>query len=440
MASALPFLMFLVLVVLIMSGYPVAFTLAGTAIFFSLIAYGLDIFYLSDFAFIPPRIYGIMSNPTLMAVPLFIFMGSMLEKSRIAEELLGSMERVFGSIRGGLAISVILVGTLLAAATGICGATVVTMGVLSLPTMLRRGYNKELATGTIVASGTLGQIIPPSIVLVLLGSILNVDVGDLFIGAIIPGFLLVFLYIIYIALRSFLQPHLTPLSSKEELKQKISIQELCKSILVPVSLIIIVLGSIFVGLASPTEAAGCGALGVVLIVALKRSFNMSILKGALRETTSITSMVFMILVASQFFGLVFRGLNGDQIISDFIMNLSLSPGLVLFTVLFIIFILGFFLDFFEICFIVLPIVTPILIALEYDPLWLAIVFAVNIQTSFLTPPFGFALFYLKGVCPPEVSTLDLYRGVVPFILIQLLVLLLVVIFPETVIWLPKVFF
>ncbi len=444
MIDLLPILMFAVLLMAIMLGYPVAFTLAGTAILFGLIGYGLDVFYISDFAFAPTRIFGVMNNITLMAVPLFVFMGFMLERSKLAEELLRSMEQLFGNIRGGLAISVVIVGMLLAAATGIVGATVITMGVLSLPTMLQRKYSPELATGVIAASGTLGQIIPPSIVLVLLGDIMNVDVGDLFTGALLPGILLVSLYILYIALRTFLNPSLAPSLRDESTgatnSPKIQIQTLLGALLPPAALILIVLGSIFLGFASPTEAAACGALGAIVIAAAKRRINWGILKDVSSETTTVTAMVFMILIGAQFFGIVFRGLAGDELIAGFIQDMELNRHIVLISVLFLIFLLGFFLDFFEVCFIVLPIVSPILVRLGFDPIWLAILFAVNLQTSFLTPPFGFALFYLKGVAPPEISTTHLYRGIIPFVVIQILALVLLYLAPELALWLPQTVF
>lgn len=434
MIELLPLLMFAVLLGAILLGYPVAFTLAGTAIIFGLIGYACDIFYLSDFGFAPTRIFGVMNNITLMAVPLFVFMGFMLERSKLAEELLRSMEKVFQGIRGGLAIAVILVGMLLAAATGIVGATVITMGVLSLPTMLKRNYSPELATGVIAASGTLGQIIPPSIVLVLLGDIMNVDVGDLFTGALIPGLLLVGLYATYVVARVFLNPALAPTDSKERIR--IDWRELASTLLPPGGLILIVLGSIFMGMASPTEAAACGALGAVGIAALKGRVSFRILDSVCRETASVTAMVFMILVGAQFFGIVFRGLAGDELISTFIQDMNFNRHVVLIAVLLLIFLLGFFLDFFEVCFIVLPIVSPILVDLGFDPVWLAILFAINLQTSFLTPPFGFALFYLKGVAPPEITTGHLYRGIIPFVLIQILGLACIYAMPQLALWLP----
>lgn len=439
MTEFLPLLLFIALLGGILLGYPVAFTLAGTAIIFGVIGHYLDVFYLSDFAFAPNRIFGVMSNVTLMAVPLFVFMGITLEKSQLAEELLRSMENLCSRVRGGLALSVIFVGALLAAATGIVGATVVTMGALSLPTMLKRSYNKELTTGVIAASGTLGQIIPPSIVLVLLGDVMNVDVGDLFTGALIPGLLLVALYISYVLIRVALQPSLAPALPTEAQHQgsRPSVKETLQALVPTTALIVIVLGSIFSGLASPTEAAGCGALGAILVAVAKRKFSWSLLRSAASETVSLTGMVFMILIGAQFFGIVFRGLDGDAWIGGLIESAALNPHAVLLFVLLLIFILGFFLDFFEICFIVLPIVTPILTGFGFDPVWLAILIAINLQTSFLTPPFGFALFYLKGVAPTEVKTSHIYKGIIPFVLIQLFGLFLVYLFPKLALWLPQ---
>ena len=438
LATLLPFLMFFCLLGLILTGFPVAFTLMGTALVFGALGWWLDLFYFSDFAFVPARIFGIMSNITLMAVPLFVFMGVMLEKSQLAEELLRSMERLCGRLRGGMALSVIVVGMLLAAATGIVGATVVTMGVLSLPAMMKRKYSHELVTGTIAASGTLGQIIPPSIVLVLLGDIMNVDVGDLFTGALLPGLLLVGLYAAYVLGRVVLQPELAPLPPADETADtRGAWREACRSLLPTAGLIVIVLGSIFAGMASPTEAAACGALGATLISLLKGRLRLSVLRSVMDETTTTTTMVFMILIGAQFFGVVFRGLAGDQIITDLITHMEVSPHLVLLLVLLLLFVLGFFLDFFEVCFIVLPIVTPLLISLGFSPIWLAVLFGINLQTSFLTPPFGFALFYLKGVAPPEITTAQIYRGIIPFVLLQLLGLAIVYFYPAIVLWLPE---
>ncbi len=440
METALPFLMFVALIFVLLSGFPVAFGLGGVAILFGYVGHSLDLFYLSDFEFVPSKIFGIMSNVTLLAVPLFIFMGIMLERSGIAEELLTTMELVCRKIRGGLTISIVLVGALLAASTGIVGATVVTMGVLSLPTLLKRGYSKEFSCGTIATAGTLGQIIPPSIVLVLLGDMMNVDVGDLFIGAIIPGLFLVALYLLYIFIRTTLQPELAPLLAEEDqrtLSQREYAVLLLTSLVPPTLLMVVVLGSILGGVASPTEAAACGAIGALVLTWAKKKLSLQTLSSVLHSTTQITAMVFLLLIGAQFFSVVFRGLAGDEIIMEFVSSLQVSKHLVLLAIMVLMFVLGFFLDFIEICFIVVPIVTPLLYALGFDPLWLAILIAINLQTSFLTPPFGFSLFYLKGVAPAEVTTLHIYRGVVPFVLLQIFALVVLWLFPSMVTWLPK---
>jgi len=436
----LPLAMFAVLLGLLMLGFPVAFTIAGTALLFALIGAALDIFRLTDFIFIPSRIFGIVQNITLIAVPLFVFMGTMLEGAGLAKELLESIQILFRRFRGGLAIAVVLVGMLLAASTGIVGATVVTMGTLSLPTMLKWRYNKELACGTIAASGTLGQIIPPSIVLVLLGDMMNVDVGDLFVGAIFPGLVLVGAYVVYILLRVWRRPEMAPMISEADmdLPQGLALwRHLGHSLLPPALLIFIVLGSILGGAASPTEASACGAGGALAITWAKRRLTMDILKSAMQKTALITSMVFTILIGAQFLGVVFRGLGGDDLVTSLIIESQIPHVYVLAFVMLLLFILGFFLDFIEICFIVIPLVAPLLIdQLGFNPLWLSILIAVNLQTSFLTPPFGFALFYLKGVAPPEIKTMDLYRGIIPFVLIQLAVLVLLFAFPQIILWLP----
>ena len=438
MEDYLALFMFPVLLVFLLSGYPVAFILSGTALLFSGLGYYLDLFYIEDLGFIPSRVFGIVSNFTLLAVPLFVFMGIALEKSGVAEELLKSISYLFRKFRASMAIAVVVVGALLAASTGIVGATVVTMGVLTLPTMLQSGYRKDLACGTIAASGTLGQIIPPSIVLVLLGDMMNVDVGDLFAGAIIPGLLLVALYIGYILSLSYLGGK--PMKVKEDRIETMASKDLFLALTPPLLLISLVLGTILFGMASPTEAASCGALGAVLIAVFKRKFSWQVCKSISIQAAQTSSMVFMILIGAQFFGIVFRGLGGDDLITDMISDLDLGPYWVLAALMLILFVLGFFLDFLEICFIVIPIVMPIMSGLGFDPLWLAVLIAVNLQTSFLTPPFGFALFYLKGVAPPEVSTSDIYRGIMPFVAIQMLALLVLVLFPQLVLWLPKQIF
>ena len=432
--------MFLALTILLMAGFPVTFTLLGVALTFGMIGFGWDFFNL-----LPLRIWGRMTNVTLAAVPLFVFMGVMLERSGLAEELLDTMGLLFGRLKGGLAISVVVVGALLGASTGIVGATVVTMGLLAVPTMLRRGYQKEMATGTVSASGTLGQIIPPSIVLVLIGDIVGVSVGDLFIGAVFPGLLLVGLFILYILIAAFLRPGVAPAISKEELAS-ISPKQLAarvgRALFPPLFLMVAVLGSIFAGIASPTEAAAVGAVGATLLTIVNKKFNMAILRDVMHTTVRLTCMVFIILCGAAAFGLVFRGLGGDEIVRDFLGGIAdkYSHGAVLAIVMTLIFFIGFFLDFIEITFIHVPVLAPIMIDFGYDPVWFCILLAVNLQTSFLTPPFGFSLFYLKAVTPPEVTTGHIYRGIIPFVLFQLIGLALVVFFPKLATWLPDVVF
>ena len=370
-----------------------------------------------------------MQNVVLLAVPLFVFMGLMLEKSGLAESMLNTMSALFGRIRGGLAVSVIIVGALLAASTGIVGATVVTMGLISLPTMLKNNYQVELATGTIVSSGTLGQIIPPSVVLVLLGSVLNVSVGDLFRAAFWPGMILVLSYIVYILIVSYVKPEVAPLNDENTTVQ-INLGQVLKAFLLPLLLILAVLGSIFTGIASPTEAAAVGALGAIISTLSQGRLNLKVLKDVMQGTTHLTSMVFLILIGATTFALVFRGLGGDRFLMDLIETSNLSGPLFLVLVMMVVFLLGFFIDFIEIIFIVVPVVTPIFIAYDMDLIWIGILLALNLQTSFLTPPFGFSLFYLKGVCPPEVKTSQIYRGVVPFLVIQVIVLSIAVIAPQ----------
>lgn len=435
MAEALPLLLFATVFILILAGYPVAFTLGGVAIIFGVFTSGPELFYL-----LPLRLFGTMQNFILIAVPLFVYMGVMLEKSGLAERLLETMAFLLARVRGGLALSVVAVGALLAASTGIVGATVVTMGLLSLPTMLKRGYSPKLATGTIASSGTLGQIIPPSIVLVLLGSVLNVSVGDLFTAAVIPGFVLVGAYVVYIFLKATLDPKSAPPLSREELaafREKNLFKEIVGAFVLPFLLILSVLGSIFAGIASPTEAAGVGAFGATLLTVFQGKFSLKVLQEVMRETTHLTCMVFIILAGATAFGLVFRDLGGDAYLVSLIEESNLSTYAFLALVMAIIFVAGFFIDFIEITFIIVPIIAPLFQKLGIDLVWIGILIAMNLQTSFLTPPFGFSLFYLKGVAPPEVKTSHLYRGIVPFILIQLAVLAAVIAFPELVLWLPE---
>ena len=432
----LPFIMFAAVFLMLLLGYPVALTLGGVSVIFGILAFGTDFFSL-----LPLRIWGTMTNYVLLAVPLFVFMGVMLEKSGIAEKLLETMGMLFGRFRGGLAISVVIVGGLLAASTGIVGATVVTMGLMSLPAMLKRGYDPELATGTIAASGTLGQIIPPSIVLVLLGSTLNVSVGDMFIGAIVPGFLLVCLYLLYITGLGVFRPELMPAMPVAEIqafKGSKPWKTIVEAFVIPFMLVIAVLGSIFAGIASPTEAAAIGAFGALLLTLFQRKLSLDVLKSVMRETTWLTSMVFIILVGASAFALVFRGMDGDRYLSEMIVQANLQPELFLVIVMTGVFIAGFFIDFIEIIFIVVPVVAPIFTLFGVDLLWVGVLLAMNLQASFLTPPFGFSLFYLKGVVPKEVTTGHLSRGIIPFIIIQFIVLVLVILFPELVTRLPEV--
>ena len=449
MIELLPFIMFLTVCLCLMAGYPVALTLAGTSFLFALIGAIVGIFDMAFLEAFPNRLFGIMENTTLIAVPLFIFMGVMLEKSKLSEDLLSSMADLFGGLKSGLGLSVVLVGALLAASTGIVGATVVTMGLMSLPTMLERGYHPSKATGLIAATGTLGQIIPPSIALVLLGDTLSnayqqaqlnmgifspktVSIGDLFLGAIVPGLILVFLYSGYLLLTS---------QSIKETQSRVldsnTIYTALKNLLPPVVLIIAVLGSILGGFATPTEAAGVGAFGATLLAIFKGKLNLFTLNVVSKNTVKVTSMVFFILIGAAIFSLVFRGFGGDTLVENFFEELPGGVFTATLIVMVVIFVLGFILDFIEITFVVVPIVGPVLLAMGLDPVWLGVMIAINLQTSFLTPPFGFALFYLRGVAPQSVQTIDMYRGVIPFIAIQLLLLISIWIFPGIATWLPS---
>jgi len=456
MIEYLSLFLFLAAVFVLLMGYSVAFSLAGTGLVFAGIGALTGHFDSVFLEAIPNRLFGVMNNEVLVAVPLFVFMGVMLEKSKIAEELLDTMSILFGPMRGGLGISVTVVGMLLAASTGIVGATVVTMGLLSLPTMLRRGYDPKVATGVICASGTLGQIIPPSIVLVLLGDVISsayqqsqidqgifspetVTVGDLFLGALIPGLLLVVAYILYIIFKAVVSPSSVPAIPQEERDAVENIWGKVLTVLFPPILLIgLVLGSILGGLATPTEAAAVGAVGAIILSMAKRSYSLSVLQEVMRSTTQVSSMVFIILVGASIFSLVFRGFGGDDMVRDFLTDLPGGVWGALAVVMLVMFLLGFFLDFIEITFVVVPIVAPILLAMGLDPVWLGIMIALNLQTSFLTPPFGFALFYLRGVAPESISTMQIYRGVVPFIIIQLCMLGLLALWPSLATWLPEV--
>ena len=427
--------MFAGMIAFLFAGYPVAFSLTFTGLFFGGLGVLSGLLRADFFDILPIRIWGTMTNYTLLAVPLFVFMGVVLEKSGLAEELLETMALLFGKIRGGIAISVVVVGAILAASTGIVGASVITMGLVSLPTMMRRGYDRQLICGTICASGTLGQIIPPSVILVLLGDIMGVSVGDLYIGAVLPGLVLVALYIIYIAILGRLRPDLAPAIPDAELRdfRAEALKRVTMALIPALVLIVAVLGAIFAGVATPTEAASVGAVGGIVLTMVKRKFSWAMLRNVMEATTRITSLAFIILVGANCFGLVFRGLNGDHLIQDFLKSLPLGPYGVLAVVMFVIFLLGFFIDFFEICFIHVPILTPVLVThFGFDPMWLGVVIGVNLQTSFLTPPFGFALSYLRGVAPPEIKTTDIYRGVVPFVALQLIGLTITIAFPQIV--------
>ncbi|MCP3866029.1 MAG: TRAP transporter large permease subunit, partial [Aestuariibacter sp.] len=433
-------------------GYPVALTLAGVSLIFAGIGAlvgGFDASYLTA---MPNRLFGIVSNETLIAVPLFVFMGVMLEKSKVAESLLVAMAALLGKYRSGMAVSVVLVGMLLAASTGIVGATVVTMGLLSLPSMLNRGYSPAFATGAICATGTLGQIIPPSIALILLGDVLSsayqkaqlsmgifspdsVSVGDLFVGALVPGLLLVVLYLIYVMVVGMKSGKSDDAATNIDAPATASAteepeQSLFSALVPPLLLIIVVLGSILAGFATPTEAAGVGASGALLLAAFKKQLSLAQLKVVTMDTTRMTAMVFMILIGASVFSLVFRGFGGEELIHGFLTELPGGVFGAMLVVMLVVFALGFILDFIEITFVVVPIVAPVLLVMGVDPVWLGIMLALNLQTSFLTPPFGFALFYLRGVAPPTILTSDIYRGVVPFIIIQIVLLIGLAIWPE----------
>ncbi|WP_323846183.1 TRAP transporter large permease subunit [Microbulbifer magnicolonia] len=450
MIELIPLLMFAAVCGLLMFGYPVAFTLGGTALLAAGLGIVAGVFDPELLRAFPDRLYGIMQNGTLVAVPLFVLMGVMLERARIAEELLVSLARVFARVPAGMAISVVVVGALLAASTGIVGATVVTMGLMSLPTMLKRGYSARLATGTICATGTLGQIIPPSIALVLLGDTLSnayqqaqlsagifnpqpVSVGDLFIGAIIPGLLLVAAYIVYLLFVARREPAAAPAGAGEA----VDLWQTLKSLLPPIALMLLVLGSIISGAATPTEAAAVGALGAGMLAYSRGALNWARAGEVGRSTLQVTAMVFAILIGASLFSLVFRGYDGEELVTGIFHSLPGGVFGATLLVMVVIFLLGFILDFIEITFVVVPIVGPVLLAMGVDPVWLGIMIAINLQTSFLTPPFGFALFYLRGVAPSEVATGAIYRGVMPFIAIQLLLLCVLALWPQLATWLPE---
>ena len=450
-------LMFFGVIGVLMLGFPVAFSLAGTALLFGLLGWWLGVYDPSNFGSLAGRYIGLMTNEVLVAVPLFIFMGVMLERSGIAEQLLLTMGKLFGNLRGGLGLSVILVGALLAASTGVVGATVVTMGLISLPAMLRSGYDPKLATGVICASGTLGQIIPPSTVLIFMGDMLSginaqvqmekgnfapepVSVGALFAGAIIPGMLLVGLYAAYMIFKAATDPKSCPATPVPEAERASLGREVLVALLPPLLLIVAVLGSILGGIATPTEAASVGSVGAMLLALLRGKLGFALMRQAVISTATITSMVFIILFGAAVFSIVFRMMGGDNLVHEFLSNMPGGAIGAVIIVMLIMFLLGFILDTFEIIFIVIPITAPVLLALDVNPIWLGVMVGMNLQTSFLTPPFGFALFYLRGVAPPSVSTGMIYRGVIPFVLLQVVALVLMFLFPQAITWLPDLLY
>ena len=450
-------LMFVGVIGVLLIGFPVAFSLAGTALIFGVIGWLLNVYDPSNYGSLIGRYVGLMTSETLVAVPLFVFMGVMLERSGIAERLLLTMGKLFGNLRGGLGMSVIIVGALLAASTGVVGATVVTMGLISLPAMLRAGYDPKLATGVICASGTLGQIIPPSTVLIFMGDMLSginaqvqmeqgnfapepVSVGALFAGAVVPGLVLVVLYLLYVAFKAATDPQSAPATPVPAAEKANLGREVLVALVPPLLLILAVLGSILAGIATPTEAASVGSVGAIVLAIANRKFGFAILREAVISTATITSMVFIILFGAAVFSIVFRMMGGDNLVHEFLSNMPGGAIGATLIVMFIMFLLGFILDTFEIIFIVIPITAPVLLTLGVDPIWLGVAVGVNLQTSFLTPPFGFALFYLRGVAPPRVTTGMIYRGVVPFVLLQLVGLLILFAFPQLITWLPSLLY
>ena len=441
----IPFALLVFVCAALLLGYPVALTLSGVSILFAAICIPFGIFDPDILKSIPLRIFGIMNNVTLLAVPLFIFMGTVLEKSGVAAKMLENMALAFKNIRGGLSISIIVVGALLAASTGIVGATVVTMGLMSLPVLIQQGYKKDFSSGLVAATGTLGQIIPPSIALVLLGDVMSnayqraqndmgnysqktVTVGDLFVGAIVPGILICISYVLYTIYQNSKNPNIVSLSDAATTP----ITEILKTLALPLMLIIMVLGSIIAGIATPTEASAIGAMGAMLITIVNGKFNLNFLKETSEKTAIVSTMIFTILIGASIFSLIFRNVGGDDLIDLIFSAIPGGPYAALIFVLIIVFLLGFILDFIEICYVIVPLVAPPLLMMGFDPVWLAVLLAINLQTSFLTPPFGFSLFYLRGVADASIKTADIYRGVVPFILIQLLILIMVLIFPSII--------
>lgn len=447
-------LMFFGVIGFLLLGFPVAFTLAGVSLLFGAVGMSFGVFDPSNFGSLPNRYIGFMTNEVLVAVPLFIFMGVMLERSQIAEQLLMTMGKLFGNLRGGLGFSVILVGAMLAASTGVVGATVVTMGLISLPAMLRAGYDPKLATGVICASGTLGQIVPPSTVLIFMGDMLSginsqvqmakgnfapvpVSVGDLFAGALLPGMLLVGLYLAWVLFKAVSDPASCPATPVPAAERGHLGREVLVALVPPMLLILAVLGSILGGIATPTEAASVGAVGAMILAAMRWRLSFGVLKSTIVSTATITSMVFVILLGASVFSVVFRMMGGDNLVHEFLQNLPGGKLAAVAMVMLIMFFLGFILDTFEIIFIVIPITAPVLLALDVDPVWLGVIVGVNLQTSFLTPPFGFALFYLRGVAPSDMPTSAIYKGVIPFVGLQLVAIALLFAFPEIVTWLPR---
>jgi tripartite ATP-independent transporter DctM subunit len=450
-------LLFAVVIIALLFGYPVALTLGGVSLLFALGAQAFGMFDPAYLEALPNRVYGTMNNETLVAVPLFIFMGLVLERTRISEDLLETLGLLFGGLRGGLAFSVVIVGTLLAASTGIVGATVVTMGLLCLPTMLKRGYDPKIATGAICASGTLGQIIPPSIILVLLGDVLSsaysqaqlrlgifqpktISVGDLFVGALLPGLMLVGLYMLFLVVVAYWKPDAMPpipLQDRRAARESGFAWRVLKALVAPLVLILAVLGSIIAGVATPTEAAAVGAVGALAMAILRRQLTLQRLQEVMRGTVRMSSMVFLILIGASMFSLVFRGLGGDDVVHELLTGLPGGAFGAMLIVMLVMFLLGFVLDFIEITYVVVPIVGPVLLAMGLDPVWLGVMIAMNLQTSFLTPPFGFALFYLRGVAPPSVTTGTIYRGIIPWVGLQLLALVILAVWPQIVTWLPS---
>jgi len=438
----IPLLLLVLICLALLFGYPVAFTLSGVSILFALICIPLGLFDESILKSIPLRIFGIMNNVTLLAVPLFIFMGTILERSGIAAKMLENMALAFKNIRGGLSISIIAVGALLAASTGIVGATVVTMGLMSLPVLIQQGYKKDFSSGLVASTGTLGQIIPPSIALVLLGDVMSnayqraqnnmgifsqqtVTVGDLFVGAIIPGIMICLGYLIYTIYQNYKNPNII----FEPQANSASFKDILKTLALPLLLIILVLGSIIAGIATPTEASAIGAAGALLIAFINGKLSLDFIKETSQKTAIISTMIFTILIGASIFSLIFRGVGGDELIDLVFGSLPGGPYTALIFVLIFVFLLGFILDFIEICYVIVPLVAPPLLMMGFDPVWLAILLAINLQTSFLTPPFGFSLFYLRGVANESIQTSEIYRGVIPFIMIQILVLVAVLLLP-----------